>query len=374
MECDSDDSDEEALFEALILDRIAFMGRLLAPRPPVIVMRDAQRHRTIDSFGDSDIKIHFRVATKDKLRAVMVAWVVPAHFILGNRAVVTGEEAMLMFLARFTYPQRFDPELTTLFGGDDTIINRAVNLFVTFLHETHGHRVTNYLHFWQPYFDSFNRVIVQYLRDQRLPIPPHAVDTAGFYDASVVEIDGPSGPSAMARVVVYNGHHKVNALKYGALTGPNGMLLDVSNGIEGRRHDQEVEGDLFQNLNYRFAAVQLGMGRQYKYYKDKGYNNTSHAFAAHHGINVTPMQTRENDIMKTARGMGVENFFRIVTNHWKLVTMNHRIGLSPVSIWYQVACILENTLTCLDDNSTGEFFLLHAPTLAEYFQQPACNL
>ncbi|CDF38936.1 unnamed protein product [Chondrus crispus] len=57
----------------------------------------------------------------------------------------------------------------------------------------------------------------------------------GIIDGTVIGIARPKGHKRQR--VVYNGHKRKHALKYQAVTTPDGLILHAAGPIEGRRHD-----------------------------------------------------------------------------------------------------------------------------------------
>ena len=57
----------------------------------------------------------------------------------------------------------------------------------------------------------------------------------GFLDGLVLGVARPSG--YMKQIGVYNGHKRKHALKYQAVTTPDGMILHEYGPVEGKRYD-----------------------------------------------------------------------------------------------------------------------------------------
>ena len=72
-----------------------------------------------------------------------------------------------------------------------------------------------------------------------------------------------------AQNVVYNGHKRKHALKFQALTGPDGMFYHFFGPMEGHRHDWTLytRSGLEEILS---SALYVG-GRQFCIYGDSGY-------------------------------------------------------------------------------------------------------
>lgn len=64
----------------------------------------ALRHRTIDSYGTSDIPHLFRFRSADQLHQLMEHLLIPEHVMLDNGVVMGGEELLLLGLRRLAAP------------------------------------------------------------------------------------------------------------------------------------------------------------------------------------------------------------------------------------------------------------------------------
>jgi nuclease HARBI1 len=88
----------------------------------------------------------------------------------------------------------------------------------------------------------------------------------GFIDGTFIQIGRPKGASQHAN---YSGHKRINCIKFQAVAGPDGMVLNRFGPVEGRRHDMYlfmhsgIEDDLQR-------ALVVG-GRQYYIYGDSAY-------------------------------------------------------------------------------------------------------
>ena len=68
----------------------------------------------------------------------------------------------------------------------------------------------------------------------------------GFVDGTVIQISRPK----QNQRTVYNGHKRVHAFKYQSVALPNELIANLSQPIEGRRHDSFMlyESGLLQEL------------------------------------------------------------------------------------------------------------------------------
>jgi hypothetical protein len=369
--------DDSAICEAAALILIGSVIDCYTKKPLLFIGPRSHVVRTVDSFSESDCRLDFRIPSKAKLRDVLVAWRVPYEIRTANRCVFSGHEAFLMMMYRWAYPRRYT-DMEHVFGRDATQICRAVNAMVTYMDHLHGPRIQNGLAFWQRRFVVWNESIRKTILDHGHVVPLHGVRTSAFYDCTVKQTTRITVGGVLMPLVIFDGHHRVNALKFGALVGPSCDIVDVSIGVEARVHDQRVEGE-FSDLDARFGQCQdnagVAPGDHKVYYKDKGFFDTPHAYAAHHGPHLTALEAQENAIMRAPRAMAAENFFNIVDTQWKLLELhcNNKIMLSDVSVWYRMSCLFSQTRSCLENNTGGEYFSCRSPTLGQFFEQPLCN-
>jgi hypothetical protein len=78
---------------------------------------------------------------------------------------------------------------------------------------------------------------------------------------------------------VYNGKDRIHALKYIALTLPNGMLCYIGGPFPGRMNDVSIEYET--DINILIEEVQEDDEDQFEFYCDKGFVSLSHIIAAH---------------------------------------------------------------------------------------------
>jgi len=91
----------------------------------------------------------------------------------------------------------------------------------------------------------------------------------GFIDGTVIAVSRPSDHEAQN--VAYNGHKRKHALKYQAVTTPDGLILHVYGPLEGRRHDWTLY--MRSGLDESLGDLLLVDGKQYVIYGDSGYSN-----------------------------------------------------------------------------------------------------
>ena len=150
----------------------------------------------------------------------------PHRFTLPSRNVVSGQEARCMVLRRLSYPNRlFDHE--RFFGRPVSTLSLAINTTVNILYENHTQRLSNLQQPWitdrlQTYADS-----IRFVKNAPL------TNCFAFVDGTVRPICRPT----IFQRVCYNRHKRLHAIKLQSLVAPDGMILNLTGPLEGRRHD-----------------------------------------------------------------------------------------------------------------------------------------
>lgn len=97
--------------------------------------------KSINSYSDADIKLHFRFHGGNQLIRIVVWFQFTHSHTLPSRHVFSGEEALIILLYRFYYPERY-VGIDREFGRDYTTCYRIFNWTINFLraitHESYG--------------------------------------------------------------------------------------------------------------------------------------------------------------------------------------------------------------------------------------------
>lgn len=309
----------------------------------------------ISSFSEEYCRAHFRFS-RCHLEELLRILEVPATFELPNGAIVAGEEALLIFLRRMSYPNR----LLTLeyeLGVDYTIISRIVSTFLEWFYAGFHHLVEEAIEFWQPMFDACAAAVGAHIGVEDCSL-------MGFIDGTVRAICRPTGDPSNQRSV-YSGHKRLHALKYQGVVLPNGMIADMYGPAVGRRHDMHLL--VASRINERLAAAQATIGRQRYIYGDAAYPVLSHVMGARRRMDVDPVLNAVDRQLSGAR-IAVEWAFGKVISEFAFLDFekNQKLFLSPVSKLYIVACVLTNLHTCFYGNQISMMYNYNPPSAAAY--------
>ena len=312
----------------------------------------------LSSLNDAECKLKFRF-TRRQICCVHEALQVPDRFRLPCRQVWSGMEGFLVLLRRLCYPNRLD-DLCREFGRSKAALSLIFNRMLVWIWERWGRLVTN--PFQQPYFtqallDDYSTTI-----GASTSIDLHVW---GFIDGTVRPICRPSHDQR----IFYNGHKRTHALKFQAVTAPDGLITHLFGPVEGRRHDSGVLGE--SGLLPQLAAHMNGPnGIPYALYGDAAYPLSPYLQKAYQGAALTQAQQRFNTKMNKAR-VAVEWSFGDISNQWGYLAMKkqQKVLLQPVAMYYRVAALLTNLRTIVRyGNEVSQEFSLWPPSLQEYLQ------
>jgi DDE superfamily endonuclease len=187
-------------------------------------------------------------------------------------------------------------------------------------------------------------------------------NVSGFLDGTLVRIAKPRGPSQRA---TYSGHKKFNGLKYQAVTGPDGIILNLFGPWEGRRHDMTLFRE--SEIEHALSEGLTGGAEQHHLYADSGYVVRPYMLAPF------PRQTRDLGELTFNRRMAkvrvtVEWAFKDVKKYFLHQSFSQKMVLSrvPIGKWYICTALLWNFRVTLYGSPTAAHFDVEPPTLQEY--------
>ena len=179
----------------------------------------------------------------------------------------------------------------------------------------------------------------------------------GFIDGTVRPICRP----IHFQEVVYNGHKRVHALKYQAVSLPNGIIVHLSGPLEGRRHDAA----LLAQSNV-LAEIAQYAGNHY-IYGDLAYPLSQYLQCPFKGAFLTPRQRTYNKRMSKVR-VSVEWAYKDITVYFAFndFKKNQKLLLQHLGQQFIVSGLFTNCRTCLYGNQCSDYFDYTPPTLEEY--------
>jgi hypothetical protein len=191
----------------------------------------------------------------------------------------------------------------------------------------------------------------------------------GFVDGTVRPMCKPGvlqGPC-------YTGKDRVHALKYQAVTTPDGMFLHLCGPWPGSRHDEFL---LAQSnvVEYITSLPRREVdGAMYVIYADQGYSQQVGIETPFFDGSVNPAHEAFNQCMASAR-ITIEWSFGAIVQQWASTAFSHSQQLlsnRKVGQLYIVAAFLHNLLNTFNRNQTSQYFNVAPPTLESYMS--ACQ-
>jgi hypothetical protein len=321
-----------------------------APRKHYYVPR---RYRTLDEFSDAQCKHLFKYENKHDIRRLMTAMNIPEDFQRSNGSYVSGEEAFLITLMRFTYPLRWCTHMET-FGGSAGFLSETFYLVLNHIYDNFADKVLNDLSRYAALFPKWANAIAT-------KRGAYSGDVALFIDGTIRRMCRPTHNQK----AVYSGHKRIHGLKYQAVSAPCGLIVDLYGPVCGRRHDMHLLR--VSRILHRMREAN-GDGRVFRMYGDPAYPIADVILRAFRGVNLTQAQVDLNAEFNAMR-TSVEWSFGRVVQYVSYLDYKAAMKLeeAPLALLYKVGVILTNCHLCLYRNGTTvSFFNCDPPTLEAY--------
>ena len=171
--------------------------------------------REIQKKSSAECKADFPV-DKRNIALLVEALRVPPIFKCSNGTICDGTEGLCIVLKRFAYPCRYS-DMMPIFGRSVPELSMICNQVTDWIYNTHGHKVTRWNH------GILNPPLIATYADA-VHSKGAALDNCfSFIDGTVRPIIRPMSNQR----VVYNGHTRVHALKFQAVTLPSGLIPNI---------------------------------------------------------------------------------------------------------------------------------------------------
>lgn len=224
--------------------------------------------------------------------------------------------------------------------------------------------------FWIKYGCLITNLPQQYLRSRCTEFSESIYRCSSALKNCVAFIDGTviamarTGTDAMQRDT-YNGHKRQHALKYQAITTPDGMMLNLAGPVVGRRHDWFLY--MNSGLEEILPVVLNIEGERFCIWGDPGYNNRWFLETPFQGANLSLAQKAFNTAISTVR-ITVEWAFEQVKLYWTSVDFKRKLKVReiPISLLYQTGVLLSNFHNCFHPNQTSIYFSCPPISFEEY--------
>jgi len=299
----------------------------------------------IDRFNDDECMAEFRFLKND-IHFLCEKLEIPEVVTFSNRLKVTGVESLCILLNRFAYPSRLGDRVH-MYGRPVPQLSMIINEMTNTLYDA-----------WLSprRLDEFAQTV------HRAGAP--LTNCWGFVDGTVRPI---CRPGEFQRIV-FNGHHRVHAIKFQSIATPNGLVANLYGPVEGRRHDSGMlrDSEIYAQLEQFSHAIN---GDLLCIYGDLAYPFRPHLQTPFRNVRRTPDQNAYNTAMSKVR-IGVEWVFGDIVNFYKFLDFkkNLKLGLQCIGKMYIVCTFLMNIRTCMYGSMTSSYFNLDPPSVDEYLE------
>ena len=261
-------------------------------------------------MADDECKAEFRFLKND-IYFLQQALQIPNRIVCYNRVVVQGTEATCILLKRYAYPIRFG-DMVPRFGRSAPQLSMIASEMTNLVYNLH-HRLRTFHQAWFP--PAQLERYAQAIHNAGAPLQ----NCFAFVDGTV----RPTCRPCQMQRVVYNGHKRVHALKFQALTTPNGLVANLCGPVEGRRHDSGMLRDsgLYTQLQNH---AQDQNGRDLCIYGDLAYPLRPQLQVTFRNAVLNQQQQPYNTAMSKVR-IGVEWVFGDITNFFKFLDVKKNL-------------------------------------------------
>jgi hypothetical protein len=339
---------------------LALAVHSLCARLPPLVPTNPIRC-TVARFSEVECVTFFRFRRADLVRLLHLTEM-PHSIRLGmhrHQNVFCGEEAMLLLLRRFAYPNRF-ADLVSFFGLQVPQLCLLFNWAVQFFYAKFGGHLRDVL-MWR---DSINEFVTALAAKG----VPEQMRCFGFLDATL----RPTCRPHTGQRAIFSGHKRVHGLKFEMLALPNGMIGWLYGPFDGRRHDSFILSN--SGLLFRLRELAVLTGMSLCAYGDSAYPLCDVLLVAFKGANLSVEQELFNSTMNRSREC-VEWAFGKIIQYFAFLDFKKdlKVLLSPVAKYFIVGALLTNFHTCFYGSTTSSFFECSPPSISNYINRTINN-
>jgi hypothetical protein len=196
----------------------------------------------------------------------------------------------------------------------------------------------------------------------------------GFIDGTMRAINRPTENQNL----YYSGYKKCHAIKYQAVTTPDGLMSHMAGPWEGhcgdfRMYTESRLRDKLEEVNRNAAGEDIPADRLY-IYGDPAYGLTYGILSGYKvqpGRPLTEQQQQMNARMSGVR-ISVEHGFGKTMMLWSFNGFKNKlkVGLSPVAAYFMISVLLCNIHTCFNGSQISKQFDCEPPSIDVYLYLP----
>jgi len=256
----------------------------MTPHPELYVKLPSimSKHRSIDSFTDSEIVSYFRFRSKSQLHALCEGFQFPAAMYDSiSRHKFSSEEVLLVGLYRMSHTNRYDDgAYREIFGFDFQRVSKCFKLFLLHLCNNWDYLIRDHMDFWIPYIPSYSEAIRTKCENIGCTFDVNSFRIFGFIDNTMNATcrpgggparDGPGAPrnDKDIETAFYNGWKKIHGLKWQTADLPCGMIFHAFGPATVRRNDLWMLGE--SELDDKLRVYMRNFDKNYILYGDSAY-------------------------------------------------------------------------------------------------------
>ena len=309
-----------------------------------------------DTFSPEQHETMFRFK-RWQIEKLMDELAFPPVWILKTRGVFTGEEAMLLYLRRMSYPTSLLALTREGFTAQISDLSQLYHMVDDWLYETHTRRLLQTgLTKWAPRVRDYADAICEVTGI-------HGFNVFGFIDGTTRAI---ARPGYFQREF-YSGHKRVHCLQFLSVTGADGMILYTWGPGNGCHQDNWLleESQLDTVKIPRLCEM---LGDTFCVYGDPIFRQSEYLQKGFERVDIMDWQVVFNKAMNAAR-VSIEHIFGRVLALWTFLDFHKTHSLFKNTFpakAYLNGQFLTNCHNCFHYNQTSAQFGVRPPTLHEY--------
>lgn len=311
----------------------------------------------LDQYDDITSERLFRFQV-DEIYDIVDALRMPDILPLDNGSKFRSTEGVCLLLRRLAFPCRLI-ELMPMFGRSESMLSRIISATMRWIYNRWAQRLFSwdYTRLTPAKLEQFARAV------SRAGSP--LLDVVGFIDGTVRPIARPIENQRRE----YNGHHRLHAMKFQAVTTPDGIVAHLSGPYHGAQHDTTM---------YKISRLQATLLKRVKdvagnnmcLFGDQGYENSPVLLVSFPGKDheLTEGQRAFNMAMAEVRAAVEWSFGHTLQSiSYTELKKTQRSLFSAVHLQYTISVLFSNIHSCITqmNASVGKFGVL-PPTLEEY--------
>ena len=289
---------------------------------------------------------------------------IPNEFLLPCRGRIDGEEALLLFLRRMTYPGRIT-DMMGMFHRSQGYVSETVEVVRLYLMAIAEPLVRNFDH---RRIVPLLPVFAAAFRAKGCPYPNMWALYDGKFQANCRPGEG--GYNGMEQRVMYNGHKKDHGLNWAGLETPDGIIPEMHGPHIGKANDKKMLADSFLLIRILQYCICLQVGIIYYIFGDRGYDHGHPGLMVpYKGAAISPAERAHNQVMSKMRQPVEWSFGKIVV-YFAFIDFkkNQKIYHQPVASYFIIATFLTNVHSCYYGNHTSQYFSCPTPKLDDYLK------